>query len=233
MHYNMRGNEQNKTGVHLKLLMGEVSRLVCASEYPFIRTFLPNGCIRMLKVLFRVFNFFLVSLSTFPFVLHFSCPWPLASDPNPIHLSDPLPYHYQRIGKSISKMWRNENFWPRSAMLTDVDIVVGQPHGIKSDSPQDILYLIYSVTAVGFRPSICLSLFRRYLTSLSLCTRFVLIRVYVHIIPTILCCESAFNKVQCGYENERGGDGLVDFHFLDVPASLFLFVLAKRSEINF
>jgi len=42
-------------------------------------------------------------------------------------------------------------------MLTDVDIVVGQPHGIKSDSPQDILYLIYSVTALGLCPYVRLS----------------------------------------------------------------------------
>lgn len=101
MHYNMRGNEQNKTGVHLKLLMGEVSRLLCASEYPFIRTFLPNGCIRMLKVLFRVFNFFLVSLSTFPFVLHFSCPWPLT--PTPSTSVIPSPTITNELGKAFRK----------------------------------------------------------------------------------------------------------------------------------
>lgn len=84
MHYNMRGNEQNKTGVHLKLLMGEVSRLVCASEYPFIRTFLPNGCIRMLKVLFRVFNFFWFRCQLFPLFCILVAPglWPLTPTPS-------------------------------------------------------------------------------------------------------------------------------------------------------
>jgi len=58
MYYNMKCKKENKNGVHLKLLMGEVSRLVCTSEYPVSRTFLPNGCIRMLKVLFRAFKVF-------------------------------------------------------------------------------------------------------------------------------------------------------------------------------
>lgn len=69
------------------------------------------------------------------------------------------------IGESISKMRRGteeRKLLPRPvqsavALLTDVDIVAGQPHGIKSDSPQDILYLIYSVTALGPCPPVRLS----------------------------------------------------------------------------